>query len=462
MPADAVTLLAGGRIFVSPATVLVVEDEAIVRKDIVKTLETMQYNPLSVASTGDEAVVNAREYSPDVVLMDINIPGTMNGLEAAGVIRDELDIPVIFVTSFSDDATIESAKQVNPYGYVLKPFTGRDLKVAIEIALSRKAAETSGGIPNIPAVSPGIPQTLGDNSGEYSSLSDIRTLMIEDFFKDVVLLLYNNVQLKELILSSFLERSMKTGGNLLFAYSLSKAHKKFQNEIRQGMIKTCRMKTRDIFSLKKALSAIQDPEGSKEPVPLRVIIDFSDMFTPDDIMAIVDQIVAIRKTGVPLCGIIALFVGPGDDVLIKTLSQSIPKVVVTTTRGTIISCADHSYPLEHLAFLPQPVVDEIVKKVLEPVVLSFLEKPVSGYDILQGIYERYNVAVPKARIYMQLYALEKKGYLSMSISGKSKIYSPTETGKIHIRQKLQEFNSVFHHILSEILEQDTGIREKKT
>jgi DNA-binding PadR family transcriptional regulator len=100
----------------------------------------------------------------------------------------------------------------------------------------------------------------------------------------------------------------------------------------------------------------------------------------------------------------------------------------------------------------------MVKKVLEPVILSFFQKPVSGNDILNGISERYNVSVPKARVYTQLYALKKKGYLSMTIEGKSKVYSPTENGKIYIEQKLHEFNSVFHHILSEVVNRNAGIR----
>jgi CheY-like chemotaxis protein len=441
---------------VSNATVLVVEDEAIIRKDLLKTLESMHYDPLCAVSTGDEAVTKAREYVPDVVLMDINIPGTMNGIDAAGKIRDELAIPVIFVTSYSDDAVIEKVKQVNPYGYVIKPFTERDLKVAIEIALSRKIAETqdiSGDMP-VPAGSPGKP---GEENREYPGLSDIRTLLLGDFFHDIVLLIYNSAGVKELVFTSFIERSLKSKGSLLFAYSLSKAHRKFQREIQQGTIRTCRMKGGEISSLQQALSAIPEQSGSDEVLPLRVIIDFSEQFDQRDILGAVDLLLAIRKKGVPVCGIIALYAGAGDDTLVNELSQSIPKVIVTTNRGTVISCADHSFPLEHLSFLPQPVVDEVVKKLLEPVILSFLEKPVAGSEILHGIKERYNVSIPKARIYTRLYALQKMGYLATHMSRKTKLYYPTEAGKEYIRQKLEDFNSVFHHILVEVIDRDAGI-----
>lgn len=122
-------------------TILVVEDEAIISRDIVMTLELMQYHPVCAVRTADAAITKAREHVPDVILMDIHIKGTMDGIGAAKIIRDELQIPVIFVTSCGDEATIARANEITPYGYVLKPFSDRDLKVAVDSALSQKAAE---------------------------------------------------------------------------------------------------------------------------------------------------------------------------------------------------------------------------------------------------------------------------------------------------------------------------------
>jgi two-component system, response regulator PdtaR len=442
---------------VNHATVLIVEDEAIVRKDLINMLEAMEYDPLCAVGTGDEAIEKAREYTPDIILMDINIPGTMNGIEAAGKIRDELSIPVIFVTSYADDMVIDRAKQVNPYGYVLKPFTERDLKIALEIALFRRSAEEQERSVEEPLITVRNGKNGDGESREYSTLSDIRTLLLGDFFHDIVLLIYNSAGVKELVLTSFIERSLKTRGNLLFAYSMSKAHRKFQREIQNGMIRTCRMKGGEIASLQQALSSLPDETGPDGPLPLRFIIDFSEQFDQRDILGAVDLLLAIRKKGVPVCGIIALYAGTGNDQLVSELSRDIPKVIVTTNRGTVISCADRSFPLEHLSFLPQPVVDEMVRKVLEPVILSFLERPVTGSDILHGIKERYNVSIPKARIYTRLYALQKMGYLATHTSRKTKLYYPTEAGKEYIHHKLEEFNSVFHHILVEVIDRDAGI-----
>lgn len=435
-------------------TVLVVEDEAVISKDIVTILKSLQYHPLCEVSNGDEAIRKAREYAPDVVLMDIHIPGTIDGAGAAAIIQNELDIPVIFVTSYADDVTIERVKAINPYGYVLKPFTERDLKVAIEIALSRKTAETTAKQKDYQKTTGNGDTKDGRSGHDYSSLPDIRTLFLENFFNDIVLLFYNNVEEKELVFSSFIERKIKDQGTLLFAYSLSKAHRKYFREMQQGTIRTCRMKAGETAPLKNALKEFLEHPDRVGSLPLRVLIDFSEKTEEQDIQNVVSLVIAIRKMGILASGIIALYVRTSDDFLLKNLSRNVPNVIITSGRGTIISCADYTFSLEHISFLPQPVVDAMVKKMLEPVVLSLLDTPVSGNDILHAIHERYNVTIPKARVYTLLYALEKRGYLATDITGKSKLYHPTESGNAYIRERISEFQSVFRHILAEIKSQE--------
>ena len=101
----------------------------------------MGYTVAGMAASGEDAIEKARRAFTDLILMDIVIPGRLNGIEAAQTIINELDIPVVFVTSYADDAIIEKAKQVRPYGYIVKPFNELEIKAAIEVALFRKAAE---------------------------------------------------------------------------------------------------------------------------------------------------------------------------------------------------------------------------------------------------------------------------------------------------------------------------------
>jgi len=123
------------------ARVLIVEDEALIADDLRRTLSKLGYEALEPAASGEAAVRAAREERPDLVLMDIRLAGVMDGIEAAREIRRRFDLPIVFLTSHSDDATVARAKGVEPYGYVLKPFAERELSTTIEIALHKHRAD---------------------------------------------------------------------------------------------------------------------------------------------------------------------------------------------------------------------------------------------------------------------------------------------------------------------------------
>ena len=121
--------------------ILVVEDENIIAKDIGQRLESMGYVIADTVDNGADAIEAAAAAAPDLVLMDLVLKGGMDGVEAAGAIRRQFDLPVIFLTAFGDRATLERARVTDPHGYILKPFEDRELQVTIEIALHRHQAE---------------------------------------------------------------------------------------------------------------------------------------------------------------------------------------------------------------------------------------------------------------------------------------------------------------------------------
>ncbi|MCB1647443.1 MAG: response regulator, partial [Pseudomonadales bacterium] len=125
----------------SSSTLLVVEDEVLVARDIKSRLTRMGYHVVDTASRGAEAVEKALALRPDLILMDINLRDDMDGVEAALKIRSEYDVPVIFCTAYSNEDTLERAKVSDPYGYVLKPFDNRELEINIEIALYKHRME---------------------------------------------------------------------------------------------------------------------------------------------------------------------------------------------------------------------------------------------------------------------------------------------------------------------------------
>jgi PAS domain S-box-containing protein len=122
-------------------SILVVEDEAIVAKDLQNRLKKFGYIVPAIASSGQEAINKALEIRPDLVLMDIRLKGQMDGVEAAEEINKYLDIPIIYLTAYADEHTLERAKITEPFGYLLKPFKERELQTNIEIALTKHRLE---------------------------------------------------------------------------------------------------------------------------------------------------------------------------------------------------------------------------------------------------------------------------------------------------------------------------------
>ena len=121
--------------------IFIIEDDAIEAMDIKINLESMGYEVTGVAGSGEEALQKLSENKPDIVLVDIIIKGSMNGVELAQKIKDKFDLPFIYLTSHSEEKTLEQAKITQPFGYVIKPFDAVELKITIEIALYKHEME---------------------------------------------------------------------------------------------------------------------------------------------------------------------------------------------------------------------------------------------------------------------------------------------------------------------------------
>jgi PAS domain S-box-containing protein/putative nucleotidyltransferase with HDIG domain len=117
------------------STILVVEDESIVAHDIQNMLLSLNYDVVGVTTRAKEAVNIAKKKNPSLVLMDIMLQGTSGGVKAADVIYKKHNIPVVYLTSYTDETTLQLAKETAPFGYLLKPFEERELQTTIEIAL---------------------------------------------------------------------------------------------------------------------------------------------------------------------------------------------------------------------------------------------------------------------------------------------------------------------------------------
>jgi two-component system, response regulator PdtaR len=115
--------------------ILIVEDDEIIANLITLMLEKKGYTIAGKTGSGEEAIRKAAELEPDLILMDINLSGKMDGVTAARYIFQLFHFPIIFLTAMCDDSLLERAKNAQPYGYLLKPFTDRELTTNVELAL---------------------------------------------------------------------------------------------------------------------------------------------------------------------------------------------------------------------------------------------------------------------------------------------------------------------------------------
>ncbi len=123
------------------AKILIVEDERVVAMALEDTLISLGHSVCGLVSSGDQALKVAASASPDLVMMDIKIKGSIDGIETAKKLRDSYGIPVIFLTAYADQEILERAKLTEPLGYILKPFKSQELRSVVEVALYKAEME---------------------------------------------------------------------------------------------------------------------------------------------------------------------------------------------------------------------------------------------------------------------------------------------------------------------------------
>ena len=196
---------------------MIVEDERIVAEDIKMKLEMIGYAVVGIASSGRESVKKANKLGPDLVLMDIVLEGKMDGIEAAGVILSRFNIPVVYLTAYSDKKTLKRAKVTEPFGFIIKPFEAQNLLTAIEMALYRHKLR------NMLKESEERYSALFDRSLSYVYVHDFKGKFIDANEAALKALGYKRKEMFQLNLTSLLDKSQ-----------LLKAIKSLREIIRSG------------------------------------------------------------------------------------------------------------------------------------------------------------------------------------------------------------------------------------
>jgi PAS domain S-box-containing protein len=124
-----------------PKRVLIVEDQRLIAADIEETLRKLGYEVVASVDSGEDAIAKAVALMPNLALMDVRLRGRMDGIQAAAAIRERVDIPVVYLTAYADEETVQRAMVTGPFGYLVKPFNERELRAAIEIAVYKHGTD---------------------------------------------------------------------------------------------------------------------------------------------------------------------------------------------------------------------------------------------------------------------------------------------------------------------------------
>ncbi len=233
---------------------LIVEDEKIIAFDLHNRLVSFGYRVLGEFSRGTDAIEAVRQLQPDLVLMDIFIKGEIDGIQAALVLRNELNTPVIFITAHSDELTLQRAKIAEPFGYILKPFDDRDLRTVIEMGIYKAEAE----------------KRLRESEARYRGIVEDQTDLIVRYLPDFTLTFVNDAfcrffdKPREFFLGkNYLEwaspQLVEESQLLLRQYTFERPVQMFDARLNMpdGKVRWVQWRTRGIYTSKHSLSEIQ-------------------------------------------------------------------------------------------------------------------------------------------------------------------------------------------------------------
>ena len=118
---------------------LIVEDETLIAEELRERLSRLGFSVIAVVDTAEEGIAIATRECPDLVLMDIRLKGEKDGVQATKEIHDQVDVPIVYLTAYSDQLTVDRVKETEHDAYILKPFQRRELESTIEVAMQRHA-----------------------------------------------------------------------------------------------------------------------------------------------------------------------------------------------------------------------------------------------------------------------------------------------------------------------------------
>jgi hypothetical protein len=278
-------------------------------------------------------------------------------------------------------------------------------------------------------------------------LSSPKTVFLAGSLHDISFLAYDHGVKRFPLFQYFISHALEEKDQVVvYAYYSTNLTSTFKNDIAEKKIIVYELRN-GVNGLTILLNELRQ-QATGNPHRILFVFDFSRRCDLAPILALLREIKSIRDRPVLISGIAAFNLHVISDEYVQQISAIIPSVIfISNTRNMIAFPALVSRESSIAGIISQDIVDSVVKHSLEQLILMNLKQPVSGFDILKDISDRFHVGIPLARVYSYLYNLESIGVVTMEIRGRSKVYVPTEKGRIFIDMRLHDLQTAHEFIL---------------
>jgi two-component system, response regulator PdtaR len=276
-------------------------------------------------------------------------------------------------------------------------------------------------------------------------LTSRKTVFLAGSLDNISLLAYDHEVNRFAFFQHFLTHGISGQAQVIYAYFSTNLVTYFREEIAERKIILYEL--RNGIDGMEALLNDHCRQGPNKPGRVHIVLDFSRECDLSRVLSFIRTLKNTWATSGSVSGIVAFDLDILDEKFLHEVSAHLPSVIVLSATTNLVTFPADSTGPGIAGIIPQDIIDSVVKHSLEQLILMNLEQPVTGFDIIKDISDRFHVEVPLARVYSYLYNLENKGLVTTQIHGRAKIYVPTASGRILIDKRLHDLRAAHEYIL---------------
>jgi len=288
-------------------------------------------------------------------------------------------------------------------------------------------------------------ENIMDLKPDEPCLSSPTKVFLAGSLYDISFLVYDHGVNRFTFFEHFITHGLGEQAQVVYAYYSTNLVTPFKKEIQERKIILYELHN-GVNGLAALINGLCHREGCS-PGRVHMVVDFSRECDLHPVLDLLRTLKSLNGSQASVSGIVAFDLDILNDEYLREISAILPSIIFISDTTNIIAFPAVSRGPGIAGIVPQDIVDSVVRHSLEQLILMNLEQPVSGFDILKDISDRFHVEIPLARVYSYLYTLENKGLVTTQIRGRAKIYVPTGEGRVFIDRRLHDLRAAHEYIL---------------